>query len=119
MGFFEFLWLMVIFFFWIMAISIFFRCLMDIFSRRDLAGGTKAVWLIVLFVLPFLGCLIYLLKRPAVTAQDVEVLARADAAQKAAANVSTADELMKLAELRDRGVISVPEYDSLKANLVA
>ncbi len=46
-------------------------------------------------------------------------MAQADAATKAAAGVSTADELTKLAQLRDAGAITIPEYESLKAKLLA
>ena len=42
-----------------------------------------------------------------------------DAAVKAASQVSTADQLEKLAQLRDAGTISVPEYEQLKAKLLA
>ena len=115
----DFLLMMIYAFFLIMVISIFFRCLVDIFARNDLHGGTKVAWLILIFVLPLLGCLIYLLKRPKVTAQDVQALTRAEAAAKAANNVSSADELAKLTQLRDSGAISAAEYDALKAKIVA
>ena len=118
-SFLDFLLMMIYAFFLIMAISIFFRCLVDIFARNDLHGGTKVAWLILIFVLPLLGCLIYLLKRPKMTAQDVQALTRAEAAAKAANNVSSADELAKLTQLRDAGAISAAEYDALKAKIVA
>jgi hypothetical protein len=54
-----------------------------------------------------------------VTAQDVQMMARADAANKAVAGVSTADELTKLQQLKDSGAISAAEYDSLKAKTLA
>jgi membrane protease subunit (stomatin/prohibitin family) len=46
------------------------------------------------------------------------MMAQAQAAAQAAGQVSTADELAKLAQLRDSGVISVPEYDKLKAEII-
>ena len=110
---------MVYFFFLVMAFWIFVSCFMDLFRRDDLSGGMKAVWFIVLFWLPFFGCLAYMITRPKVTMTDVRSLAAAEAATKAVQGVSTADELAKLAQLRDAGAITVPEYDKLKAKLLA
>ena len=47
------------------------------------------------------------------------MMARADAANKAVAGVSTADELAKLQQLKDAGTITQAEYDSLKAKTLA
>lgn len=117
--FWDVVWGMVFFFFWFMAIWIFINIFADIFRRDDMTGASKVIWLIVLIILPFLGALIYLLMRPKVTAQDVSMMAKAEVAQKAVAGVSTADELTKLKQLKDAGVISDTEYESLKAKLVS
>jgi Phospholipase_D-nuclease N-terminal/Short C-terminal domain len=117
--FWEVMWSFVVLFFWVMAFWIFLTCFMDVFRRDDLSGGMKAVWIVVLFIIPFIGCLIYLVSRPRVTMTDVKSMARDDAAYQAASGVSTADELTKLAQLRDSGAITVPEYDKLKAKLIA
>ena len=114
----DFLITVVWLFFWTMALMIFISVFSDVFRREDLSGGMKAVWILVIFILPFLGCLIYMIVRPKVTAQDVRNIAQAEAAAKAAAGVSTADELTKLTQLRDAGVITVPQYDALKAKLL-
>ncbi len=119
MGFFDWIWAMVIFFFWIMALMVYINCILDVFRRDDLGGGMKAVWILVMFILPLIGCLAYLVTRPKVTMTDVRSLAAAEAASKAVAGVSTADELTKLAQLRDVGAITVPEYDKLKTKLLA
>jgi Na+-transporting methylmalonyl-CoA/oxaloacetate decarboxylase gamma subunit len=118
-GFWDILWSMVVFFFWFMLIWIWITCLGDLFRRNDLSGGSKAIWIVVLIFLPLLGCLIYMIARPKVTPQDVQMMAQAEAATKAAGGVSTADELAKLAQLRDAGAITIPEYESLKAKLLA
>ena len=47
------------FFFWLMALWIFVSCFLDVFRRDDLGGGIKAVWILFMLVLPFLGCLAY------------------------------------------------------------
>jgi len=115
----DWLWAMLAFFFWVMALWIFITIFMDVFRRDDIHGGMKALWVLILFILPFLGALIYLITRPKATAQDVRMMAQADAAAKAAAGVSTADELTKLTQLRDAGTITVPEYEKLKGKLLA
>jgi len=119
MTFWDVIWGMVFFFFWFMAIWIFINIFADIFRRDDLTGASKVIWLIALIFLPFLGALIYLLMRPKVTAQDVSLMAKAEAGQKAVAQVSTADELTKLSQLKDAGVITEAQYEDLKAKLLA
>jgi hypothetical protein len=118
LGFWDLLWGMVIFFFWFMAIWIFISIFADIFRRNDLSGGWKAIWILVLFVLPFLGALIYMISRPKVTAQDVQLMTQADAAAKAAAGVSTADQIEKLNQLLASGAITQPEYEALKKKAI-
>ena len=115
----DFLWAMVAFFFRVMAIWIFISIFGDIFRRDDLTGVAKAGWILLIFILPFLGALIYIIARPKVTAQDVRLMTQAEAANKAAAGVSTADELTKLQQLRDAGAITPAEYDALKAKAIA
>ena len=102
-----------------MAIWIFITIFGDIFRRNDLTGGMKAVWIIVLVILPFLGAIIYMVTRPKMTAQDLQLLTQAEAASKAAAAVSPADELAKLQQLRAAGVLSEEEFQSLKAKALA
>ena len=109
---------MIVFFFWFMFIWIFIALFGDIFRRNDLSGGAKAGWIFLLVILPFLGALIYMIARPKVTAQDVEDLTRAEAATRAAAAVSPADQIAKLSELRAAGAITEAEFESLKAKAI-
>jgi uncharacterized membrane protein len=118
-GFWDLLWGMVVFFFWFMLIWIFISIFADIFRRNDLSGGWKAIWIIVLVLLPFLGALVYIIARPKATAQDIQLMAQADAAQQAAAGVSTADELAKLNQLKQAGAINDQEYEQLKQKLMS
>ena len=112
-------WWMVVAFFWVMAIWVFIALVSDIFRRDDLSGWAKAGWLLLLFILPFLGALIYVIARPKVTPQDVRMATQMEAAQRAAAGVSTADELAKLSELRSQGVLNDQEYEELKRKALA
>jgi uncharacterized membrane protein len=116
--FWDVIWSMVFFFFWFMAIWIFIQIFADIFRRDDLSGGMKAVWIFVLIFLPFLGALIYIISRPKVTAQDVALMTQTEAAMSAASQVSPADELAKLQQLKETGAITEPEYNALKAKIL-
>jgi len=80
-GFGEFLWTMLAFFFWFMLIWMFIAVFADIFRRRDLSGGAKAGWIVLIFILPLIGILIYEIARPTVTDQDREMAMSAAAAQ--------------------------------------
>lgn len=113
-GFWDVIFSMIAFFFWFMFIWIFISLFGDIFRRNDLSGGMKAVWLILLVVLPFLGALIYIIARPKVTAQDVQLMTQAEAAQRAASSVTPVDQIAKLEQLKASGAITEPEYEALK-----
>jgi Phospholipase_D-nuclease N-terminal len=65
-GFGDFLWTMFAFFFWFMLIWMFIACFADIFRRKDLSGGAKAGWILLIFILPLFGILIYLIARPSI-----------------------------------------------------
>ncbi|HEX5468400.1 MAG TPA: PLDc N-terminal domain-containing protein [Gaiellaceae bacterium] len=112
-------WWMIVMFFWVMAIWIFVALIGDIFRRDDLSGWGKAGWMILLVCLPFIGALAYIIARPKVTAGDVRMITEAEAAQRAVAGVSTADELAKLSQLRGEGVLSEQEYETLKRKAMA
>ena len=63
--------------------------------------------------------MIYIIARPKVTAQDVQLMAQAEAASKAAAGVSTADEIAKAQQLKDAGAITAEEFEALKKKALA
>jgi uncharacterized membrane protein len=112
-------WYMLLFFLWIMFFWVFISVVADIFRRDDIHGWKKAGWILLIIILPLLGILIYLIARPKVTAQDVRMLTQTQAAQQAAAGVSTADELAKLKELHSAGAIDDAEYAELKKKAMA
>jgi signal transduction histidine kinase len=112
------LWTMIIFFFWVMAIWIFIAIFADIFRRNDLSGWAKAGWILLLFLVPFIGALIYVIARPKMTAQDREMMERAQETQRRVEGYSAADEIQKLATLRDQGKITAEEYEDMKRKAV-
>ena len=105
---------MIVFFFWFMAIWIFIAVFSDIFRRNDLSGWGKAGWVILIFIVPFLGAIIYLIARPKMTAQDKEEIQKMQEAQRRMQGYSAADEIAKLAKLRDEGKITAEEYEAMK-----
>ena len=115
----DFFWTMAIIFFWIIAIMIWFQIFFDLFRRDDLGGGVKAIWIVALIIIPWVTALVYIITRPKVTASDVQGMVRMEAAGAAAAKVSTADELAKLADLKEKGVINDAQYEQLTAKLIA
>jgi len=108
------LWTMLVLFFWVMAIWIFIAIFSDIFRRNDLSGWAKAGWIFLIFIVPFLGALIYVIARPKMTEQDKQIIEQAQEAQRRIEGYSAADEIAKLAALRDKGEISADEYNDLK-----
>jgi type VI protein secretion system component VasK len=112
-------WYLLVFFLWVMFFWVFISVVAALFRRDDLHGWKKAGWILLIIVLPLLGILIYLIARPKVTAQDVRMVTQAEAAQQAAAGVSTADELAKLKDLHSKGVIDDDEFADLKKKAMA
>jgi len=108
------LWAMIEFFFIFMLIWIFIAVFADIFRRNDLSGGAKALWILFIFVLPLIGVLIYMIGRPKMTEQDKEMMMQAQEAQRRVSGYSPADEVAKLAKLRDEGKITAEEYEDQK-----
>lgn len=108
------IWAMLAFFFWMMAIWIFISVFGDIFRRNDLSGMAKAGWILLIFVFPFLGALIYVVARPKMTEQDREMIERAQEVQRRVEGYSPAAEIEKLAALRDGGKITNEEYEDMK-----
>lgn len=114
------------FFVFVLWIFLIFTVFVDLFRSRDVSGLGKAVWVIFLIVLPLFGVLIYLIARGGKMHERAEQAAAAqnDAMkayiqQAAGTSASTADEVAKLAELRDSGAITAEEFDTQKAKLLS
>src|SRR5262245_18590452 len=108
------LWAMLVFFFWYIFIWMFIAIFADIFRRDDLSGWGKAGWVFLIIILPFIGILIYVIVRPKMTAQDRAMMTEMQEQQRRVAGYSAAEEIDKLAKLRDEGKISPAEFETLK-----
>jgi Short C-terminal domain/Phospholipase_D-nuclease N-terminal len=112
-------------FFFVIWIWILITILSDLFRDHELSGWGKAAWVLFLVFIPFLTALIYLIARGE-GMRDRTIKAQADAkkhfdeyVQTQAHAGSPADELHKLAELKDKGALSSEEFDKAKAKLLA
>ena len=118
------LWSMVIFFLFVIWIWILITVFADIFRRRDIGGGMKALWIIFVILLPYLGVFIYLIaeghnmaERNAEQIQAVK--AQQDDYIKSVAGSSPADQIAQAKSLLDSGAISQAEFDGLKAKALS
>jgi hypothetical protein len=115
------LWL-TLFVMWLMLL---FQVFADIFHSSDLSGLAKAGWALFAIVTPYLGVLVYLIVRGGRMRARSEDVARNEEeavrrhVQRVATTPSPADELARLAELRDRGVIDADDFALLKSKIIA
>ena len=112
-------------FLWIIWIWLLIYVFIDIFRSQDLSGWAKALWFLFVLFIPLIGVLVYLIARggkmhehAVQEAQQQDEAARRYI-QQAAGAPNTADQLAKLADLRDRGVITAQEFDREKAKILA
>src|SRR4029453_6008646 len=112
------LWLVWIFLFviWFWLLITIFA---DLFRRHDINGWVKALWIIFVIVLPFLGILIYLITQSHGIAERNVKQAQAEQEQlRQIVGTSSADELMKLDQLKASGSITDDEYQKMRAKAI-
>ena len=121
----DFFWTIFEIFLWVIWIWILIWIFIDIFRSHDLSGFAKALWFIFVLFIPLIGVLVYLIvrggsmhERAVQQAQQQDQEAR-QYIREAAGTQSPADQLSKLAELRDKGVISADEFEREKAKILA
>jgi ABC-type multidrug transport system fused ATPase/permease subunit len=118
-------WTIFMIFLWVIWFWVLITILIDLFRSHDLSGWAKALWFILILIFPLVGVLIYLIARGGKmhehAARDAQVQDQQFRryVQEAAGSQSSADELAKLADLRDRGVITAEEFDREKAKILA
>ncbi|MSO86275.1 MAG: SHOCT domain-containing protein [Acidimicrobiia bacterium] len=124
-SFLEFFWTMLIVFIFVVWIFILFRCIMDIFSSRDLSGFAKFAWLLFIFLFIFIGVFAYVIIRGGKMHQH-EVARNQERQDEFAAYVrevggsdgGSADELTRLAALKDSGHLTDAEFAQQKAKIL-
>jgi len=117
----QFFWSMIwftLFFIWIWLLFIVFG---DIFRSKDLSGVAKALWVIFVIIVPYLGVFIYVIARGGKMQEHAMQRAQAQdqAMRQYVQNVApaggSADEIQKLADLRAAGTITEEEFQAAKA----
>ncbi len=112
-------------FLWIIWIWILIYVFIDIFRSHDLSGWAKALWFIFVLFIPLIGVLVYLIARGGEMQQRAQQQAQQQDQearryiQDVAGAPNSADQLAKLADLRDRGVITADEFEREKAKVLA
>ena len=118
------LWLMIVFFAFIIWIWLLITIFADIFRRRDIGGGMKALWIIFVIIAPYLGVLIYLIaEHNGMADRSMEQMKAMKAQQddyiKSVEGSSPADQVAQAKSLLDSGAITQAEYDALKAKALS
>jgi hypothetical protein len=118
-------WTTMLFFLWVLWIFLLVSILIDVFRSHDMGGWAKAGWTIFIIVLPLLGALVYLIVRGSAMAERQSGRMAADQARYSSAgpgadgSSSVAEEVKKLADLRDRGILTEQEFADQKAKVLA
>jgi len=118
-------WTILEVFLWLIWIWILVYVFIDIFRSHDLSGWAKALWFLFVLFIPLVGVLVYLIVRGgsmherAVRQAQQQDQAFRDYVRSASGSGGSAEQLEKLASLRDRGVISQDEFEQQKAKVLA
>ena len=118
-------WTILMVFLWVIWFWILITIIIDIFRSHDLSGWAKALWFVFILFLPLIGVLVYLIARGGkmhehqVRDAQLQEEQLRSYVQEAAGPQSSADQLAKLADLRDRGVITPEEFEREKAKIMA
>ena len=117
----EVLWTMLVFFAWVAWFWLLIAVASDIFRRRDIGGGKKALWLIFMLFVPFIGVLVYLIANHDGIAERNLERARAqrvqmdDYVRSVADSGGAAAEIERAKQLLDSGAITQAEFEAIKA----
>jgi len=120
----QFLWSLLIIFFMIMYFMVLFSVILDLFRNREMNGWIKALWIILLFAIPFLSLLVYIIvygRGMAERQQAAVVTAQKDQENyiKQVAGTSPAEQIAQAQELLNSGAISQSEFEKLKAKALS
>jgi hypothetical protein len=119
----EFLWTCLAIFFMVIYFMMLFQVIVDVFRRNDASGGKKAGWLILLFILPFISLIVYMLMNSEGMAQRQRDLMESRGYRPTGGGNGSgsgpASEIASAKALLDSGAISQEEYQSIKSRVLA
>ena len=119
------MWTLIVIFAWIIWFWLLITVFADLFRRHDISGWVKALWIIFVIILPFLGVLVYLIAESHGMADRNQKQAQAaqsqfdDYVKTVAAQSDPTEQITKAKGLLDSGAISQAEFDSIKAKALA
>jgi hypothetical protein len=119
------LWSTLIFVAFVMWFWLVIMIFTDLFRRHDMGGFAKAMWIIFIILIPFLGALIYVIAYQKGIAertakQTADAQAQFDAhVKEVAGGGGAAHEIEKAKGLLDSGAITQAEFDQIKARALA
>ena len=118
------LWSMLIFMAFLLWIFLAVTCFSDIFRRHDMGGFLKAVWVVGIILVPYLGVLLYLIIYTRGMAERNEAQGKAmeqafDDRVREASGRSAAAEIADAQKLKESGAITDEEFAQLKAKALA
>lgn len=91
----------------------------DIFRRHDIGGGAKTLWVIFVILFSFLGILVYLLtQHQGMADRNVQQVKAEQEQLRQIVGTSSADELLKLDQLKASGSITDDEYQKMRAKVI-
>ena len=118
-------WTIIIVFAWVAWFWVLIIVISDLFSRHDIGGWAKALWMLFVIVVPFLGVFIYVISQGKGMGErrDRQVQASQQEfdsyVRQVAASDGPADQIAKAKQLLDNGTIDQAEFDRLKAQALA
>jgi hypothetical protein len=105
-------------------LSVLFSIITDLFRDHETSGWAKALWMIFLFVIPFLSAMIYVVvKNDGMTRRSMEAAQQHIHAQndyiRNVAGKSPTQQIADARELLDSGAINEEEFQAIKAKALA
>jgi hypothetical protein len=120
MSFWDIVWFIFISFALMAYLMVLFAIFGDLFRDPDRSGFVKAIWIVLLILVPMLTSLVYVVMHGRdMTRRKAEGLATQRREQEkyireVAGQASATEEIARAREMFDAGLISQPEYERLK-----
>jgi hypothetical protein len=119
------MWSFLVFFAWVIWFWLLITVFADVFRRHDIGGGKKALWIVFVIILPYLGVLIYLIAEHEGIANRNMSQAKQSQAQfddyvkQVASTGDPATQIANAKDLLDKGAITQEEFEALKKKALA
>jgi len=111
------------FFLTLLFIVLLFYIFADLIRSDDVSGWGKALWLLVIIVLPYLGIFAYLVVRGGgmsarLQRDELAMASEPSYGRNVVGRNNSADQLLELAELHNNGTLDDADYAAAKARVL-